>query len=77
MTGDGVPPIDDWNRLLEGRVAVITGGSIRSHVADVTVDDDVARLAEAVLTCLAVDLGRHGWLFSPREGRFVNRSKNL
>jgi NAD(P)-dependent dehydrogenase (short-subunit alcohol dehydrogenase family) len=91
MTGDGVPPIDDWNRLLEGRVAVITGGgagigagiarlfaahgalvevaeidrelagsirdevsgaggSIRSHVADVTVDDDVARLAVAVLT---------------------------
>lgn len=27
MTGaDGVPPIDDWNRLLNGRVAVITGG---------------------------------------------------
>src|SRR6478609_5822909 len=87
---DGVPPIADWNRLLDGRVAVITGGgdgigagiarlfaqhgalveiaeldegradrirdevesaggSIRSHVVDVTVDDDVARLAEAVL----------------------------
>jgi NAD(P)-dependent dehydrogenase (short-subunit alcohol dehydrogenase family) len=26
MTGDGVPPIDDWSRLLDGRVAVITGG---------------------------------------------------
>jgi 3-oxoacyl-[acyl-carrier protein] reductase len=27
MTGDdGVPRIDDWNRLLEGRVAVVTGG---------------------------------------------------
>ena len=27
MTGDdGVPTIDDWNRLLEGRVAVVTGG---------------------------------------------------
>src|SRR5689334_2107930 len=27
MTGDeGVPPIDDWNRLLDGRVAVVTGG---------------------------------------------------
>ena len=23
---DGVPPIDDWNRLLDGRVAVVTGG---------------------------------------------------
>jgi NAD(P)-dependent dehydrogenase (short-subunit alcohol dehydrogenase family) len=23
---DNVPPIDDWNRLLDGRVAVITGG---------------------------------------------------
>jgi NAD(P)-dependent dehydrogenase (short-subunit alcohol dehydrogenase family) len=23
---DDVPPIDDWNRLLDGRVAVITGG---------------------------------------------------
>lgn len=22
----GVPPIDDWNRLLDGRVAVVTGG---------------------------------------------------
>lgn len=45
MTGDeGGPPIDDWNRLLDGRVAVVTGG---------------------------------GWLFSPREGRFVNRSRNL
>ncbi len=29
MTGQGphrVPPIDDWNRLLDGRVAVVTGG---------------------------------------------------
>ena len=26
------------------------GGSIRSHVVDVTVDDDVARLADAVLS---------------------------
>src|ERR1700709_2783829 len=89
--GDDVPRIDDWNRLLDGRVAVVTGGgdgigaglcrlfaqhgaplevaeidpgsaarirdeatgaggSIRSHVVDVTVDDEVARLAEAVLT---------------------------
>ena len=23
---DQVPPIDDWNRLLDGRVAVVTGG---------------------------------------------------
>src|SRR5215218_4825909 len=23
---DGVPGIDDWNRLLDGRVAVVTGG---------------------------------------------------
>ena len=85
-----IPEIPDWNRLLEGRVAVITGGGdgigagiatlfaahgaavevaeidparaerindevtaaggvIRSHVVDVTVDDDVARLADAVL----------------------------
>lgn len=86
MTGPSdVPPIGDWNRLLEGRVAVVTGGGdgiggaistlfaahgarvevaeidperaeriaragvIRSHVVDVTLDDDVARLAEAVL----------------------------
>ena len=82
----GVPPIADWNRLLDGRVAVVTGGgdgigaaisalfaahgahvevveidpdraariqrevtdaggAIRTHVVDVTVDDDVARLA--------------------------------
>ncbi|HTY27936.1 MAG TPA: SDR family oxidoreductase [Mycobacterium sp.] len=81
-----VPPIADWNRLLDGRVAVVTGGGdgiggaistlfaahgarvevaeidpdraariaregvIRSHVVDVTVDDDVARLADAVLS---------------------------
>lgn len=95
MTGDvagpSVPRIDDWNRLLDGRVAVVTGGgdgigagitrlfathgalvevaevdpdranrirdevtdaggAIRSHVVDVTVDDDVARLADAVLS---------------------------
>ena len=92
MSGEeAVPRIDDWNRLLDGRVAVVTGGgdgigagiarlfaahgalvevaevdsaradrisdevttaggSIRSHVVDVTVDGDVARLAEAVLT---------------------------
>jgi NAD(P)-dependent dehydrogenase (short-subunit alcohol dehydrogenase family) len=90
----GVPAIDDWSRLLDGRVAVITGGgdgigagiarlfaqhgalvevaeidagragrirddiagaggSVRTHVLDVTVDDDVARLADAVL-------GEHG-----------------
>lgn len=86
MTGPSdVPPIGDWNRLLEGRVAVVTGGGdgiggaistlfaahgarvevaeidperaariaragvIRSHVVDVTLDDDVARLAETVL----------------------------
>ena len=90
MGDDGVPRIDDWNRMLDGRVAVITGGGdgigagiarlfaqhgalvevaesdevranrirdevsgtggkIRSHVVDVTADDDVARLAEAVL----------------------------
>ncbi|MCP9271849.1 SDR family NAD(P)-dependent oxidoreductase [Mycolicibacterium arenosum] len=89
-TAEDVPPIDDWNRLLDGRVAVVTGGgdgvgagivrlfaqhgahvevaeidatraeriraevtaaggSIRSHVVDVTSDADVARLAEAVL----------------------------
>ena len=23
-----VPPIGDWNRLLEGRVAVVTGGGV-------------------------------------------------
>jgi NAD(P)-dependent dehydrogenase (short-subunit alcohol dehydrogenase family) len=87
----GVPPIADWNRLLEGRVAVVTGGgdgiggaisalfaahgahvevaeidpdragriqrevtdaggTIRSHVVDVTVDADVAGLTDAVLT---------------------------
>ena len=87
----GVPPIADWNRLLDGRVAVVTGGgdgigaavsalfaahgahvevaeidpdraariqrevteaggAIRTHVLDVTVDDDVAGLADAVLT---------------------------
>ncbi|ORB26981.1 3-oxoacyl-ACP reductase [Mycolicibacterium moriokaense] len=91
MTGGGsVPRIDDWNRLLDGRVAVVTGGgdgigagiarlfaqhgalvevaeidreradrihdevtsaggSIRCHIVDVTVDEDVARLADAVL----------------------------
>lgn len=80
----GVPPIADWNRLLDGRVAIVTGGGagigatvatlfaqhgavvevaeidpdraaqiasgqIRSHVVDVTDDDAVAHLADAVL----------------------------
>lgn len=85
-----VPAIADWNRLLDGCVAVVTGGgdgigaavselfaahgalvevaeidpdraervrrdvtaaggAIRSHVVDVTVDDDVTRLTESVL----------------------------
>jgi NAD(P)-dependent dehydrogenase (short-subunit alcohol dehydrogenase family) len=85
-----IPDIADWNRLLDGRVAVVTGGGdgiggaiaalfaahgaavevaeidpergeritqevtaaggvIRSHVVDVTVDEDVTRLADAVL----------------------------
>lgn len=85
-----VPPIDDWGRLLDGRVAVVTGGgdgiggaisrlfarhgahveiaeidaeraeraaaeieadggSARAHVVDVTIEADVARLAEVVL----------------------------
>ena len=85
-----VPAIDDWNRLLDGRVAVVTGGgagigaavsrlfalhgahvelaeidperaaataadieaeggSVRTHVVDVTAEADVARLADAVL----------------------------
>lgn len=71
-----VPPIDNWSRLLDGRVAVVTGGADgigsaisrlfaehgalvevadispqdAAHIrADVTVDDDVARLADTVL----------------------------
>lgn len=89
-----VPQIGDWNRLLDDRVAVVTGGGtgiggaiaalfaahgarvevaeidaeraerihhdvaaaggrISAHVVDVTLDADVARLAEEVL-------GRHG-----------------
>ena len=71
-----VPPIDNWGRLLDGRVAVVTGGAdgiggaiaalftnhgaivevadiepqSDAHIrADVTADDDVARLAETVL----------------------------
>src|SRR4051794_13045063 len=88
--GDDVPPIADWSRLLDGRVAVVTGGgdgiggaisrlfaqhgalvevaevdegraervradvsaaggTIRTHVLDVTAEDDVARLADEVL----------------------------
>nr|WP_274536599.1 SDR family NAD(P)-dependent oxidoreductase [Pseudofrankia sp. BMG5.36] len=85
-----MPPIENWNRLLEGRVAVVTGGgdgiggaiarlfaehgalveaaeidperaerlraevtdtggTVRAHVLDVRVEQDVARLADAVL----------------------------
>jgi len=85
-----VPSIDDWSKLLQGKVAVVTGGgdgiggaisrlfaehgahveiaeidteraarkraeieafggSARTHVVDVRVDDDVARLRDAVL----------------------------
>jgi NAD(P)-dependent dehydrogenase (short-subunit alcohol dehydrogenase family) len=85
-----VPEIDDWNRLLDGRVAVVTGGGVgiggaisrlfarhgalveiaevdperankavadieaaggtaRAHVVDVTTEEGVAGLAEAVV----------------------------
>jgi NAD(P)-dependent dehydrogenase (short-subunit alcohol dehydrogenase family) len=85
-----VPAIDDWNHLLQGKVAVVTGGgdgiggaisrlfaehgarveiaeidperaerkvaeieagggTARAHVVDVRLDDDVARLRDAVL----------------------------
>lgn len=94
LSPDDVPPIEDWGRLLDGRVAVVTGGgdgiggavsrlfaahgalvevaeidperaarvrdevtaaggSIRSHVVDVTTTDGVDTLADAVL-------GHHG-----------------
>jgi NAD(P)-dependent dehydrogenase (short-subunit alcohol dehydrogenase family) len=90
-TPDDVAPIGDWNRLLEDRVAVVTGagagigaaiaslfaahgalveaaevdpvrsersrraivdagGTVRSHVVDVTVPGDVDRLATEVLS---------------------------
>lgn len=86
-----VPAVDDWNRLIDGKVAVVTGGgdgiggaisrlfarhgaaveiadsdadradravadieaaggTARAHVLDVTDEDDVARLADAVLS---------------------------
>jgi NAD(P)-dependent dehydrogenase (short-subunit alcohol dehydrogenase family) len=86
-----VTPIENWNRLLDGKVAVVTGGgdgiggaisrlfaehgalveiaeidperaettraaieaaggTVRAHVVDVTKEEDVARLAEAVLS---------------------------
>lgn len=71
-----IPPIDNWKRLLDGRVAVVTGGADgiggaitqlftqhgalvevadinprdEGHIrADVTSDEDVARLASTVL----------------------------
>jgi NAD(P)-dependent dehydrogenase (short-subunit alcohol dehydrogenase family) len=94
LSPDDVPAIEDWGRLLDGRVAVVTGGgdgiggavsrlfaahgalvevaeidperagrirdevaaaggSIRSHVVDVTTTDGVDALADAVL-------GTHG-----------------
>jgi NAD(P)-dependent dehydrogenase (short-subunit alcohol dehydrogenase family) len=86
-----VTPIENWNRLLDGKVAVVTGGgdgiggaisrlfaehgalveiaeidperaertraaieaaggTVRAHVVDVTKEEDVARLADAVLS---------------------------
>jgi NAD(P)-dependent dehydrogenase (short-subunit alcohol dehydrogenase family) len=86
-----VPEISDWHRLLDGKVAVVTGGgdgiggatsrlfaehgalveiaevdaaraeqarstiealggTVRAHVVDVTIEADVARLADAVLS---------------------------
>jgi NAD(P)-dependent dehydrogenase (short-subunit alcohol dehydrogenase family) len=90
QTPANVPPIDDWNQLLAGRTAVVTGGGAgigeaiarlfaahgaqvevaeidperaqqaltdieaaggvaRAHIVDVTKEEDVARLASAVL----------------------------
>ena len=63
MTDDlssNVPPIEDWNRLLDGRVAVVTGGGggigraiselfarHGAHVELIDIDPDSARATEA------------------------------
>jgi hypothetical protein len=73
MTGDGVLPIDDWNRQLGGRAAVITGGG--AGIVAVHSVEGMRRYPKD-----PVDGGTKaggGWLFSPREGRFVNRWKHL
>lgn len=65
---EGVPPIPDWNRLLEDRVAVVTGGGVgigagiarlfARHGARVEVAEIDERRAEAIRSEIAAAGGR-------------------
>ena len=79
QSSDRVPPIDDWNRLLDGRVAVVTGGGdgiggaistlFAAHGALVEVAEIDPARAAAVVTGIEATGGTAPptWSMSPRR----------
>lgn len=87
QTPDNVPPIADWNRLLDGRVAVVTGGAdgigggisrlFAEHGAHVEIADiDAERAEVAVAEIAAVGGSARAHVVDVRRPEEVDRLRS-